>query len=475
MTARYRFDYFVLLAEMRTGSNVLEANLNMFQDLHCHGEAFNTYFIGDPEWPDLFGLTLQDRNRDPDALLAAVRGSDGLNGFRFFHDHEPRILDTILHDPRCAKIILTRNPLDSYVSYLIARETDQWWLGDVRDKIEKKVMFDPEEFESIVRRQQGFQSVVARALQVTGQSAFHIAYENVNDLEVLNGAMKWLGGAEELHETSSKFLRQNPGGIEEKLLNPEAIEEGIARIDRLNIGRMPMYETQQDRKLFPVRACRSLPVAFVQLYGRADTDMFGWMRQIDGDQFDTLRFDFTPQTWRDWLSDHPRRVLFTVAQHPLRRAHDVYMLRVVTGELWHVRNLLRDVFNAPMPEPDALSEYDIDTHRQCFAAYLKFVASSHAGQMRASVEPFWASQSRLIEAITAQTPLDHILREARLEQDLPQLGQALGVDLPEFTVPEPDHVDGLLESIYDHDLEGLARIAYGIDYVRLGYGDWAAV
>ncbi|MDX1782140.1 MAG: nodulation protein NodH, partial [Thalassovita sp.] len=43
-----RFDYFVVFAEMRTGSNFLETNLNAFPGLTCYGEAFNPHFIGYP-------------------------------------------------------------------------------------------------------------------------------------------------------------------------------------------------------------------------------------------------------------------------------------------------------------------------------------------------------------------------------------------------------------------------------------------
>jgi len=40
-----RFDCFVVFAEMRTGSNFLEANLNAFDGLTCHGEAFNPFSL----------------------------------------------------------------------------------------------------------------------------------------------------------------------------------------------------------------------------------------------------------------------------------------------------------------------------------------------------------------------------------------------------------------------------------------------
>ena len=116
------FDYFVVFAEMRTGSNFLEANLNAFDGLTCHGEAFNPHFIGYPNKNEILGVTQAMREADPARLLQQIKAEPGvLGGFRYFHDHDPRVLDRMLVDPRCAKIILTRNPLDSYVSWKIAR------------------------------------------------------------------------------------------------------------------------------------------------------------------------------------------------------------------------------------------------------------------------------------------------------------------------------------------------------------------
>ena len=42
------FDFFVVFAEMRTGSNLLEDYLNQIANVVCHGEAFNPNFIGYP-------------------------------------------------------------------------------------------------------------------------------------------------------------------------------------------------------------------------------------------------------------------------------------------------------------------------------------------------------------------------------------------------------------------------------------------
>ena len=50
-----KFDSFVVFAEMRTGSNFLEANLNAFEGISCHGEAFNPFFMGYPKSEPILG------------------------------------------------------------------------------------------------------------------------------------------------------------------------------------------------------------------------------------------------------------------------------------------------------------------------------------------------------------------------------------------------------------------------------------
>ena len=59
------FDYFVVFAEMRTGSNFLETNINRFDGLTCLGEAFNPHFIGYPQTEKLLGVTKKQRDADP--------------------------------------------------------------------------------------------------------------------------------------------------------------------------------------------------------------------------------------------------------------------------------------------------------------------------------------------------------------------------------------------------------------------------
>ena len=80
-----RFEYFVVFAEMRTGSNLLEASLNALDGVSCHGELFNHHFVGQPGKDRAFGVSLADRDAEPIGLLTAMRHADrDLPGFRFF-------------------------------------------------------------------------------------------------------------------------------------------------------------------------------------------------------------------------------------------------------------------------------------------------------------------------------------------------------------------------------------------------------
>ena len=144
-----RFEYFVVFAEMRTGSNLLEASLNALEGVSCHGELFNHHFVGQPGKDRAFGVSLADRDAEPIGLLTAMRHADrDLPGFRFFHDHDPRIKDYALRDSKCAKIVLTRNPLDAFISRKIAAKTNQWRLSDGKDRKDARVGFDMAEFQT---------------------------------------------------------------------------------------------------------------------------------------------------------------------------------------------------------------------------------------------------------------------------------------------------------------------------------------
>lgn len=242
-----RFDCFVVFAEMRTGSNFLEANLNAFDGITCHGEAFNPHFIGYPTSEDILGVTQEERDRDPRRLLEQIRRAtpSGIGGFRFFHDHDPRVREPILEDPRIAKIILTRNTVDSYVSWKIAQATGQWKLTNVKKRKDAKAVFDAREFEEHMGNLQAFQVQLMNSLQTTAQNAFYVAYEDLQNLDVMNGLARWLGARTQLDSLNSALKRQNPEPLSDKVENFPDMERALARMDRFNLTRTPNFEPRR--------------------------------------------------------------------------------------------------------------------------------------------------------------------------------------------------------------------------------------
>ena len=179
---------------MRTGSNLLESKLNMFVDLQSVGEAFNPNFIGTPKTRKVMEVSLLDRAQNPIPLLEKIKQpSQTIHGFRYFHDHDPRVLLPCLLDLRCAKIILTRNPVESYISWKIARQTGQWKLQNInRRKENQKIAFDAKEFSEYLTEIQNFNLYLNARLQTTGQTAFQLNYEDLQNQDVINGTAQFL-------------------------------------------------------------------------------------------------------------------------------------------------------------------------------------------------------------------------------------------------------------------------------------------
>ena len=460
------FHSFVILAEMRTGSNLLESQLNALPGVSCHAELFNPGFIGRPDVDELFGVTLAQRMRDPLALLAAVRAQGGMTGFRLFHDHDPRIRAHVLADPGCAKIVLTRNPLESHISLKIAEATDQWKLGDVRDHRRAQVTFDADEFDAYLHRSQAAALEVQRALQTSGQTAFHIHYDDLTDVDVINGLARWLGVAGRLSDTVLLLKKQNPGAITEKLTNPDDLAPGLARFDRFDLSRVPGFEPRRTPMLPVLAAGARTPLLAMPLRGSPEEGLFDWLRALDGAPpvtgFDAARL-------RDWRRAHPAHRGFTVLRDPLLRAHRAFCIKVLGGEFGHVREHMARLFGVALPDGPVTPPPD--EHRAAFKAYLRFVAASLGAQSMLRPWPVWASQAALLEAHNQLGGPDHVLRESTLAEDLQWLAGRCGQSTPP-PVPVIDAYSPVtLDQIADDEVRALCRAAYARDYDTFGFAD----
>lgn len=456
-----RFHSFVVFAEMRTGSNLLEANLNALPGVTSHGEVFNRYILGKKDRTELFGITMEERDRDPRPLLRKLReNTEGLPGFRFFHDHDLRILDVVLPDAGCAKIILTRNPLESYVSWKIAQATDQWKLTHPKRLKTAKVRFDVPEFLQHLQDIQAFQLLLLNALQTTGQTAFYLDYDDLGSLEVMNGLAAFLGVEARLKTLDDTLKKQNPGPLEDKLENPEALAEAIAAVDVFNLGRTPSFEPRRAAGVRTVVASDFASLLFFPIRSGPETIIRDWFARL-GPTSD----GFEQKSLRQWKRKHPGHRSFTILRHPLLRAHVAFRRKIVLGEAQDLRRILINGFLAelqPPGEPFATP----DAERAAFLIFLNYCRLAVGGQTGARVDPSLASQTALVQGFASFQPLDYLLREDRLGEGLAMLAAEMGINDP--SIPRSVEEAALL-SIWDPTLEAAAAEAYQRDYVGFGF------
>ncbi|WP_298851313.1 nodulation protein NodH [uncultured Ruegeria sp.] len=474
-----KFDYFVILAAMRTGSNLLEANLNALDGVTCHGEAFNPHFAGNLKSDNLLGLTLEDRDADPMRLLKAIRSAPGdINGFRYFEGHDPRVLKPMLNDPRCAKIILTRNPLDSYLSLKIAQATQQWLLKNVKRRVDAQVAFDGKEFSDYLDRTQNHQQTVHRHLQITGQTGFFITYDDLTELDVLNGLAAWLGIEARLTRLDDTLKPQNPAPAVSKVTNPDEMKQSLSDQDRFGLHRSISFEPQRGAAVpLYVAAARSA-LMYLPIRCGIGPVINQWLADLDGCRTDDLITDRNRKQVRSWMQDHPGQRRFTVLRHPVARAHTAFCERVLyagPGSYKMVRNYLRNRLKLPIPGQVRDNNYSVEQHYEAFSAFLDFLRLNLNGQTPIRVDGTWCSQFKALEGIASFTMPDLVIREEDLTTALPDLARKMGhSNPPQPGLRAPDEPFALAQ-IYDAQLESLAAETYQRDYEAFGFGDWVPI
>lgn len=471
-----QFDYFIVFAEMRTGSNFLEVNLNAFDGVACHGEAFNPHFIGYPNKTEILGVTQDERDSDPARLIDRVKSEPGpLGGFRYFHDHDARVLDIALEDPRCAKIVLTRNPLDSYVSWKIAQSTGQWKLTNVSRRREAQAEFDGAEFSGHVEALQDFQVLLLNRLQKSGQAAFYVAYEDLQSIEVMNGLARWLGVNETLDALDDSLKRQNPAPVVSKVVNPDEMSAALSGMDRFNLTRTPNFEPRRGPSVPGYVAGVVTPLLYMPIKGGPEGAIVDWLARLDHVKANGLLTKMNQKQLRLWRRGNPGHRSFTVLRHPVARAHAVFCEKILPVEpdnFGKIRETLRKRFKLPIPKRGPGKDYSKADHRAAFEAFLDFLRVNLAGQTAIRVDASWATQSQVLSGFAELGTPDVVLREDELAEELPHLAHRVGrMEAADFSKAQEDQPYTLAE-IYDPVLEDKIAKIYQRDYVMFGFGSW---
>ena len=467
-----RFRAFAILAEMRTGSNFLEDSLNQLDGLSCHGEAFNPHFVGYPNRSTLFGMDLAARRASPELLLEAIVGARGLNGFRYFHDHEPKVLDAILDDPSIAKVQLSRDPLQSFVSLQIARETGQWKLTNPKHRRQAKIRFDPAAYERHLAAVSGFAAKVRARLQASGQTAFPIDFEEIGRPEVLNGLATFLGIEARLSKPSSKLRRQNPPDLRAKVENYEEMERALG-----GLGAAPASaEPPRAAAVTTWQVADEAGLVHMPVRGGPEMRTVAWLAALEARAGGSeLRARLSQKDMRRWKRQRPGHLSFAVVRHPLERAHDVFCRRILgsgPGTFSEIRSTLRREMKLDVPKDGAGEGWEPERHRAAFATWLEFLALNLSGQTATRTDPSWASQSSLVQGFAGFAAPDRIFREDGLEEALADLAQEVGYETQPLS-PEPAPIVPLA-AIHDDALEARAAEIYQRDMMVFGFGAWRA-
>ncbi|AGT10062.1 sulfotransferase family 2 domain-containing protein [Paracoccus aminophilus] len=461
MTQPQSFKRFVIFAEMRTGSNLLEATLNALKRVTCFGEAFNPYMMGWPDKDELKGISRAERDADPSVLLRAIFDKPNhLPGFRYFHDHDPRVFDAIMEDRECAKIILTRNPLDSYVSTVLARETNQWKLNETETPIPAAVRFDGADFRQMAGEIEEFQLRVQTRLQTSGQSAFWLGYEDLRDADVMTGLLHWLGRTDlDRVEPASDQVPQNPRELAEKVSNFDEMQAELARLDPFMLRKIPNFEPRRGATVPAFLAAEvGAGLIYMPMRGCPSDSVSDWLAaQAE------LTGDFNQNSLRQWKRAHPGHRSFTVLRHPLKRSWSAFEA-LLTSKNTELRQAMRDVYRVALPPDEALLDLDDGRMVALFADFLDFLKRNLNGQTSLPVHPGWASQSEILAGFARFGSPDLVAREDDLARDLGWIGASVGLsDLPEYRAePMPDFLN-------DKHLRKAARAAYLRDYVAFGF------
>ena len=466
-----RFDYFVLFAEMRTGSNHVEESINAFGDLHSYGEVFNPVFMGHHNLTDLFGYTMEMRNQDPLPLLKLmVDNTEGLPGFRFFHDHDPRVLDTILSDPRAAKVFLTRNPVDSFVSLEIARSTGQWRLMNEKKRKSTKIYFDTVKFDQMVEATSMFRAQIDKALRMSGQAGFELRYEDITDVDVINGLGRFLGAGEPVKALPGRLKRQNPGGLRDKVENFDEMQAHLAARGGMTGSEAGSGEPERGAGVPSYMTAAKSPLLFQPIEGGPTDIVRKWL--FDLDRADPMG-GYLQKSLRPWMRKNAPFTSFTVVSHPLDRAHRAFCERLLPRGVEGYEDIRRNLINhqgVPIPRPGPVEGYSAQDHYSAFKAFLEFVKRNLNGATGVRTDAAWASQLQTIAGMGPVSPPARIFKEHELQAEVEGLAEALGQTCPELTAPAS--VPFALQHIHDRALEDVALEAYRRDYLTFGYKRW---
>ena len=194
------FNIFSIVSEPRTGSNFLVSVLTSNKNIVCHAEVFH---------PDKIYIKLpkdeipgkQERDLNPVNFLNTVMqltyekyDNPELIGFKYFFDHNSKIMDHIITE-RIPVILLERlDKLAQYSSAKIANKTDQWTSKQQSEQPnqDRRVRFSLLQYIAFILRSKYRFYQAIKTLDKNKADYIHIYYEDIVKENGVTGIYEFL-------------------------------------------------------------------------------------------------------------------------------------------------------------------------------------------------------------------------------------------------------------------------------------------
>lgn len=466
--------YFTIFGAMRTGSNLLERTLSQYPDIEGYGELYNRQFIGKPTQKTLLGMDIAAREADPIKLLNNILAStDQIIGFRIFGDHDPRMIDYTARDPRCAKIILTRDPIDSFISLKIATKTGQWMLSKEENRRLAKAHFDAQEYQDYHDRLKAHYAHVRHIIRAEGGAAFEISYPELTNPDIMSGAARFAGATGDRPDSTAPILRQNPPDRKDKVENYGDLQAYLGLNDQAATAPAQV-SAPKFIALDEMVVARRHNLIYAPIPGAGAAEVKRILSETEGAASGggiangLKSLHVTRRKRRGGL-------VFTFVRHPATRLVDVFLRKVLKpqGRVFDdLAHLLTISYKAP---PLTSMRNDAKAQKAGFSAFLTFIQDNLAGRTAMPVDPSWAPQTDLLRAYCDETPVDFIGRVESITTDATYVLGRAGVENPDQYCAKlasrmGQFADaGALERLLTSAAENHIYSVYAKDYDSLGY------
>ncbi|MEM7744320.1 MAG: hypothetical protein AAF409_11495 [Pseudomonadota bacterium] len=475
-----RAPYFAIFAAMRTGSNLLERTLAELGDTTCYGEAFNPAFIGGPRCHYMMGWNLARRNADPLGFLTQLRAAaeGSIPGFRVFDGHGRVLMTHALADPMCRKVVLRRDPLESYLSLKIARQTGQWMLKNPRRRIAARVQFDASEYADYTSGLEAHYAWIDAQLTAAGETAVRVDYAELQEHAKLAEIARYIGSAGTLPE-HQPIARQNPQNLAEKVSNYKYMCETLD----ISPGALP---TPKPRSVPAIRLAPSAQLACAEIPGPAFEVAISLLYRFERRSYGGRSLSYT-QLQREsregtyaprWSGEETAdgRVVFAITSHPAIRIVGLFNAALF-GPDRRVSPVRQHFLSRYRALPEASADMSPEDLAQLLAEYLDMVSSARHGSGAVFMDDCWREQSILLDACQAQASVDRVA-------DIDDLDDLVGWLAARLNVPAlpPSHIADVLRRALPQDLPAGAFMTdeigrrlsalYSADFVRFAYPLW---